>query len=128
MLKLEEIRAWLAATPQSVTEAIALNVQPNTPDTVITLTDTGGFGLEVEDAFDNPTIQVRCRGPTNDADNPRDLAFRIDGLLLDKSRPFSIGATRVISLSRLGGRPSYLDTDEGRRTTYVANYTLKSVR
>lgn len=128
MLKLEDIRTWLAASPQSVTEPISLNVQPDTPDTVITLRDTGGFALEVEDAFDNPTVQIRCRGPTNDADNPRDLAFRIDGLLLNAVRPFSIGSTRVIHISRLGGRPSYLETDEGRRTTYVANYTLKSVR
>lgn len=126
MLLLEDIATWLKAVPRSVTTAIQYNAQPDKPDSVITLGDTGGFGVETEDAFDNPTVQVRCRGPSMVI--ARDLAFQIDGLFLDGERPFSVGGTRVLGFRRLGGRPSYLATDERGRTTYTCNYVAKSER
>lgn len=92
----------------------------------MTLTDTGGFGLETEDAFDNPTFQVRCRGPSQVV--ARDAAFLIDGFLLGEREPFFVGDTWVLAISRSGGRPSYLITDERGRTTYTCNYIAKSER
>lgn len=123
---LEDIRTWLIAAPRSVTSTIRINVQPDLPDTVVTLTDTGGYGLETEGALDNPTFQVRCRGPSQVV--ARDTAFLIDGFLLDQGEPFSVGDTWVLVISRSGGRPSYLITDEGGRTTYTCNYIAKSER
>lgn len=126
ILLLEENGAWLQAAPRSVTTPIRYNAMPDTPDSVIVIADTGGFGLEVEDAFDNPTFQVRCRGPS--ALTTRDLAFRIDGFFLNQGGPFLVGLTYVLGFARYGGRPSYLTTDERGRTVYTANYTAKSKR
>lgn len=114
------------ASPRSVTTPITLNVLPDMPNAVITIGDTGGFGTETEDAFDNPTFQVRCRGPS--ALETRDLAFELDGFLLGNGRPFSIGTTYVLQVTRVGGRPSYLATDERGRTLYTSNYTITSER
>lgn len=126
MLLLEEVKAWLQAAPRSVVEPITLDAQPADPNTLVTLSDSGGLALEADYGIDNPTVQVRCRGPT--ATIARNLAFRVDALLLDQEGGFLMGATRVVGIGRLGGRPAVLDVDERGRTTYVCNYWIKSKR
>lgn len=124
MLKIEDLSAWLKAAPRSVTEPINLGLMQDHPATVVALTDYGGFGLTVEEAFDNPTFQVRCRGPgTLEA---RNLAHRIDGLLLDAARPFSLSGAWVLGLTRAGGAPAFLSVSEGKGwVTYVCNYRME---
>lgn len=126
MLKIEDLRDWLRASPNSVTENIALLSMPPTPATVVVISDTGGFGTEIEDAFDNPTFQVRCRGP-----GPliaRDLAHRIDGLLLNQRESFSLDGVRVLMIGRTGGAPSFLDRADNDWVTYSTNYFAKLER
>lgn len=122
---MEDIAAWLKVAPRSVATPIRYNAQPDRPDAVITIGDTGGYGTETEDGFDNPTFQVRCRGPSMlDA---RDTSFYLDDLFLSEGS-FLIGNTYVLKIERVGGRPAYLATDERGRTTYTANYSIKSER
>lgn len=126
MLKLEDLRAWLAAEPQGVAAPVHYNRMPDKPSLVVVLTDTGGFGMSVEQAMDAPTVQVRCRAP---AGNPaRDLAFLVDGLLVDSERPLLIGETYVIDVSRVGGRPAYLEQSDKGETVYTCNYRFESER
>lgn len=124
MLRIEEVAAWLHG--QGVTETISLNIQPDKPDAVVTLADTGGFGLETSTLIDTPTVQVRCRGPSSPG--TRDLAQRIDALFLNQVGAFLVGSTRVLNAGRQGGPPAYLLTDEKGRTEYAATYYLRSAR
>lgn len=126
MLKIEDLSTWLKAAPRSVTTPIRLIVQPENPDTVITIADYGGYPLEVEDVIDVPSFQVRCR-----SDVPitaRNLAQQIDGFFLNTTRPFMLGTSRVIDFGRVGGAPSFDDTDDRGRTDYLCNYWLRIVR
>lgn len=131
MLKIEDLSTWLKASPRSITTPIRLTMLPDTPDTVIALSDYGGYPLEIEEAFDVPTFQARCRGVT--AVVARDLAHQIDQVMLESVyRPFTLGsgggAKRVIDVGRVGGAPAYLATDDRGRTEYVCNYFLRIER
>src|SRR5215217_5240733 len=112
MLKLEDLSAWYAT--RGITAPRNYNRMPDDPTNIVVLTDTGGFGLTVEWAFDQPTFQARCRGATGLA--ARDLAHQVDRATLDAPRPFSIGGYRVIDVGRVGGPPAYMETDERGRT------------
>ena len=94
----------------------------------MTLADTGGFGLETGNLIDTPTVQIRCRGPSDGSIIARDLAYRIDALFLNQEGGFYVGGTWVLNTGRQGGPPAYLLTDEKGRTEYAATYYLRSAR
>jgi hypothetical protein len=125
-MKVEDLGAWLKASPRSITTPIRNIVMPDTPDTVIVLSDYGGYPLENEDALDVPTFQVRAR-----SEQPvvaRDLIQQVDRYLVDSQRPFLLGSQHVITVGRVGGAPGYLETDDRNRTIYVCNYWLRIER
>lgn len=126
MLTLGGLSAWLKQAPRSFTEPVTLNAMPDMPDTVVTLTATGGFGEEVEGLFDAATVQVRARAPTGSS--AETLAHRLDRFFMDAPVPTSIGGSHVYAMGRVGGPPSFLRRDDRGRTEYVANYWLKIQR
>lgn len=131
MLKIEDLSTWLKSAPRSITTPIRLTMLPDTPDAVIVLSDYGGFPLEVEDSYDVPTFQVRCRAAAALA--ARDLAHQIDSVILeDTYRPFMLGAggnaKRVIDAGRTGGAPGLPEIDDRGRTEYTCNYYLRIER
>ena len=119
MLRLEDLKAWLFAG--GLAGQVELNSMPDKPDSVVILADTGGYGLEVEDAIDNPTVQVRCRGWPPAV---RDLAHQVDRLMIGSARPFALGGQHVTDVGRVGGPPAFMEQDDRGRTTYTCNYRL----
>jgi hypothetical protein len=128
MLKLEDLKAWLVAGGVAGGQAanVSTGEQPEKGDLNLTLRDTSGLGLTLEGAFDRPTFQALSRGPTGAA--ARDLAYEVDGLILDSEKPFDLGDYRVIDAGRVGGNPGYLGIDDRRRTEYGANYWMEISR
>lgn len=118
--------AWLKAL--GVAEPIRLDSMPDKPDEVVVLTATGGFGLQVEGAIDNPTVQVRTRAPKDQGARAEALSHRIDGLILDAEYPTRIGGKHVTEADRVGGAPAFLRKDDAGRTEYVCNYRMQTER
>jgi hypothetical protein len=96
------------------------------PDALYALVGTTGLGLTVEESFDRPGFQVLTRaGGEIEA---RDLAHLMDSLIIDAPTPLEIGGYRVIDLTRFGGGPSSVGTDDKRRIYYSSNYTAEVQR
>ncbi len=128
MLDLEALAAWFQAQPGTPALAgpYAYNRQTHTPDAIVTLHERPGFFLELEEELDNPGVQIRVRGPRYEQLIPKALAHRYDSLLLDASlRRITLrDGTIIFAAGRSGGGPTYFDTDDQGRVTYLCNYWL----
>ena len=124
MLHLEDLKSWFVAG--GITAAISFGQQPENPTAVITLRETGGLGTTLERAFDRPTVQALTRAATGK--DARDLAERLDRLIMDAPIPFDLNGVRVIDTGRVGGAPGYLGIDDRRRTEYSASYWFEIER
>lgn len=129
MLIVEDLAQYLSS--QLLTSPpFAHNHTPDQPDHVVTLVEIAGpKDFFLEGATDMAGIQIRCRSPVNDAKEARDLAHRIDRVVMDKSLyPFMLGEIPVIDGDRIGSAPIYFTTDHKDRQTYMCNYWIRVKR
>lgn len=130
MLKLEDLAAWLTA--QGLAEPIWRGGVPDDtqrgspPASLYALVDTGGLGMTVERAFERPTFQALSRAQDQIA--ARDMAAKLDALIVDATIPFSMNGQRVIDTGRVGGPPQQVAVDDRRRVYYSCNYRLEIAR
>lgn len=97
---------------------------PEMPDLMTVVTPVGGRGLRMEGVADHSGFQLRVVGPQNDPDSAEDVALVADKLILNARVPRTIGTTRLVSVSRQGGRPVALGKpDKGGRTSFVCTYS-----
>ncbi len=97
--------------------------EPDEPDTVITVYDTGGFGLfnEPDNNLVHPTFQVRVRSFTYDDAYVKQVAVR--DTLMDSPLPVAITDGVVVGAWATTGVLS-LGPDEKERHRLVSNYRL----
>lgn len=127
MIDAADMISWLVAQGLEY-PASADSELPAMPDRVVTVIRAGGAPTTIERAYDTPQMQVVARGAQADATSAGVVADRVDGLLLGAVPPVSMGSHRVISIDRLGGPPMDFDRDDGRRTLFSCNYTLRVAR
>ena len=97
--------------------------QPDTPANCVTLYDTGGGEPEQEVSVDHPSIQVDCRGASNNYEATMERAREIFGLL---NRKMNITiCTKDVMYSRAVSSPQSLGLDENGRWRVMTNYTFQ---
>lgn len=84
-----------------------------------------GAGVQNELVFDRPFINLRFIGNQADYTDAETLAIKVDRLLLAVDHPTMVGATRVLYITRTGGRPQLIEYDAGQRYHFSCNYITK---
>ena len=127
MLSSKALNDWLA---------VRVNVDrtdfyegPNLPDALgrhVITTVSGGAGLTTEMLFDQPAFQLRTTGEQGSYDDAESFAWQLDYAMLTAPVPFTLGTERIILVSREGGGPSVLATeDDADRSVLVATYIVE---
>ena len=100
--------------------SINVSKEPATPDTTITVYDSGGAGDDYDANIRQPSIQIRVRGNGYLA-----TYTKIDAIneLLIAPKGFTVGAVRYVGAWQPGGFES-LGYDENDRVILVSNYNL----
>lgn len=100
---------------------IYVGSEPPTPDTCITIYDTGGPAPQPRAALDMPDVQVRVRGASDDYLNAWDKANVIKNTLLGS-------AQQTVNSKRVGGflatsDVAFIARDEGKnRPIFTVNF------
>lgn len=107
------------------------NLQKVNNDAIVFLTVGAGAGLHLDNLFDRPFITVEVVGPQNDYDGAESLALALDLALLAFEVPFSWGvandASRSLSVTRTGGRPTLGVKDTADRYHFTCSYITEAV-
>lgn len=101
---------------------------PSMPDRLVVVTATGGIGEVGERVRDVVSYQFRVRGRQRVNADAEQLAQAVDDALMGAVPPLTIGGTRVISIQREGGPPSFIQRDDGGRIHFAANYLIQIAR
>jgi hypothetical protein len=104
-----------------------LNVQDLSPDSMVIITLNPGPGLDMEEVFDRPGLQIRAIGPQQDYDAAEQLAQDIDKALVAVDSSQSINGKWTLSVVRTGGAPALLLVDDGDRYHFTCNYIWEVV-
>jgi len=97
-------------------------IQDLSPNMMVIVTVGGGSGLDSEELFDRPGIQIRAIGPQTDYAGAEQLAQDIDRALVALDSSQSINGKWTLSVVRSGGSPSLLLKDDGERYHFTCNY------
>ena len=102
--------------------AIYVGEEPPSPDTCITIYDTGGFDPNPKFLLDFPTIQIRIRGNENGFVDAYNKAQQIKDSLLGR-------AVEVRNATRYDGiwmtsDITYIGTDDRNRPVFVTNWRI----
>lgn len=100
--------------------AIYVSREPVSPDTCITLYDTGGFEPHYGGYAENPTVQIRVRGAPNGYPAAYNKINEIKKLLLSGS--FVVNNTKY--LAWLAGDIVLIGYDESSRPIFTLNLRL----
>lgn len=100
--------------------SINVSKEPATPDTTITVYDSGGFGSDYDANIYQPTIQVRVRGNGYLAVHAKIEAINE---LLIAPKGLTVNTTRYVGAWQPGDIES-LGYDENDRVILVSNYNL----
>lgn len=133
----DDVVAWLV--DQGFTAHASYDGRmPLRPSEVVVVTPTGGPGFSVEQAFDNVSFQVRCRGlaeQTNSGASARAMSWAVDFALVPPPMaasgpltPCMIGTQFVNRVTRVGAPPAFLLRDAGGKTHYTCNYIFSVAR
>lgn len=97
-----------------------------TPGPLVFLTVGNGAGLELEQTYDQVFLTVRCLGQQNDYDFAERLAYDIDEMLLKitGTADGTIGAARVLYVTRTGSAPQLTDFDASNRYHFQTTYII----
>jgi hypothetical protein len=98
------------------------DVQDQVPDMMVVVTVGGGSGLDMEEVFDRPAIQIRSIGPQADYDGAEKLAYDLDRAMVAIDQSQSINGKWTLIVVRAGGAPSLLLSDDGDRYHFTCNY------
>lgn len=98
------------------------------PGPILYLTVGNGTGLTTEALYDQPFITARSIGKQNDYDFAETLAGDVDRLLLDVVNGTSMGAARVLYVTRTGGAPQLVELDDGERYHFQCTYIAEVKR
>ena len=108
--------------PNDVTGDAFLLRLPDQPDSAVSVTRYGGTESDAHLGYDEPTVQVRVRGPNTD---PRVAAARAQKVydklhgISDRTMP---GGTWLTSCIGTQGGPIYIGPDETGRHEYTVNF------
>jgi minor capsid protein len=120
----KDIIAWLQTLGITVPLYPGTQRIPEMPDQIAVVTPLPGVGLSMEGLADAPGFQLRVRGLQRDPDDAETLAYDADRRILGADFPATVGAVRLISITRSGGRPALLSAtpDSANRTEMVCTY------
>jgi len=90
---------------------------------IVMITIGGGAGLDSEDVFDQPSIQIRSCGNQMDYNTAEQLAQDLDRAMyaLGPSTTLPNGK-RSLTVSRTGGGPALLLRDDAGRYHFTCSY------
>ena len=120
----KDIITWLQGLGVAVPLYPGTQRIPEMPDRIAVVTPLPGAGLSLEGLADTPGFQLRVRGAQNSPDDCEAIAYDADKRILAAGFPVTIGAVRLTSITRSGGRPALLSPqpDAGNRTEMVCTY------
>ncbi len=127
---------WTTTTIIGWLEGLGVTVplKPGTGDTrewdlldrVGIVTPTAGPGLFLEGAADTSGFQLRIRGAQNNPHDAETTALDADRRILTARTPVLVGSTRLLSVTRAGGRPTSLPSpDTAGRTEFTCTYLTR---
>jgi hypothetical protein len=98
---------------------------PDVPDQpanyTVTITAEDGLGLMLDGVLDNLAYQIRVTGKQNLTPTGQELANAIDLALLNLV-PGRHEDVLIVSIYRVGGRPSHFEIDDAERRHFVCSY------
>lgn len=94
--------------------------EPASPDTVVTVYDTGGQDSEPNILLDYPSVMVRVRGAPGDYAAAWSKAQAVKDALLGKSAA-TVNSTRYVGIW-IRGDINYLGRDDNRRPQFSLNF------
>lgn len=96
--------------------------QPDSPNTVITIYDSGGFEANPKFLLDTPTIQVRVRGNVGDYQGGYDKILQVKNELLGIPQQ-TIGGTVYVGIWAIADI-LFLQYDDKKRPIFVNNWRI----
>lgn len=100
--------------------AVSAQVEPASPDTAVTVYDTGGEGLDTDDMdIENATVQVRVRGPNPEEAYQKQVSIRD----LLKGSPIQ-GETSRFDVTEVISGITHIGRDDNNRHLLVQNFRL----
>lgn len=103
-------------------------VSPSEPDECTTLALYGGTESSSLDPFDEPRLQVRCRGDANDPRVPKRQADAVYTALHGLGHRELAGGTELQLAIGIGSGPEYMGRDANGRHEYVTNFRVEVYR
>lgn len=101
---------------------------PSTPDVCTTLALYGGTESSSLDPYDEPRLQVRCRGDAADPRVPRRTAQSVYDALHGLGHRRLAGGTELQLAVGLNSGPAYMGRDANGRHEYVTNFRVEVYR
>lgn len=101
-------------------ENLFISNEPDSPDTCITLIDTGGFDPEVSAVYEKPTIQIRSRSNPGSYEQAYNSLKTVVDLL--HGNRFEINSTHYVLWQQ--GDIFNLGKDENNRPILTANMRI----
>jgi hypothetical protein len=103
-------------------------VAPSEPDECTTLALYGGSESSSLDPYDEPRLQVRCRGDAVDPRVPKRRADAIYAALHGLGHQPLAGGTELQLAIGIGSGPEYMGRDANGRHEYVVNFRVEVYR
>ena len=100
-----------------------ISEQPSSPDSCVTVFDTGGFPPESNYTYEKPTVNIRVRGNRNGYLNAYAVAKSIVDELHDKTNEEVDSENRIISIWCMGDIIS-LGKDDNDRPQLSVNFRI----
>lgn len=101
-------------------EVLFLSVEPDSPDTCITLIDTGGFDPDVNSSYQRPTFQIRVRDKANQYERAYSTMRSILNIL--HGNRFTVGSTIYVFIQQ--GDIFDLGRDAKNRVILTSNMVI----
>lgn len=114
--------------PDDVNGTLFWPVSPSEPDECTTLALYGGDESSSLDPYDEPRLQVRCRGDANDPRVPKRQADAIYTALHGLGHRVLAGGTELQLAVGIGSGPEYMGRDTTGRHEYVTNFRVEVYR
>ncbi len=113
---------WDVATSRLPAVEFHASSEPAKPDAVVTCYDTGGWDPAVNMLLDEPTVEVRVRGPREGYQEAYAVALWVRDAL-HAYGPASVGGTRYLAIQAVG-EPTSLGYDNSRRPSFSLNFRM----
>jgi hypothetical protein len=115
-------------TPDGPGGTLYWPVAPSEPDVCTTLALYGGSESSSLDPYDEPRLQVRCRGDANDPRVPRLQADAVYTALHGLGHQPLAGGTELQLAVGISSGPEYMGRDQSGRHEYVVNFRIEVYR